>query len=510
MKSVSLRKFWLSAAVLLTAFACAHAYNDGLPRSTPEAEGVNSEYIAKFFSDLDKSGLEVHSIMIIRHGKVIAEHWWAPYAPEYTHAMYSCTKTFTATAIGFAVQEGLLKVSDKVISFFPDLLPDVISEDLANLTVEHLLSMSVGHKSTSYAGSGLPQVKSFLAAEFQYHPGTHFAYNISASHMLSNIITRVTGLSIKEYLEPRLFEPLGIKDIVWEMDDDGHNMGNGGSHLRTSDMAKFGIFLMNKGKYNGKQLLNPEWIETGTRPHIYQKDPNGPEKDAKDDGGQGYGYQCWMGRNGSYRAIGAMNQVILVFPDKDFAVISTGAVRDETTFNDLCYAMLPGVGDKKLKASKTNLEQAIACYALKKPFEPAAPQAKSETRKFRMFQNQYGIEKVDFRFDAQGNCQVTFETAASNTNLDFGVTDWKIRQTDRKMALTRSSYPNTADVTPYYSAGMCSWTAKDQLSAQSLSFFNAGATENFRFTFDGDKLKMEILGSGPNASNALLEGVNCK
>ncbi len=183
----------LSAAVLLAAFASAFAYNDGLPRSTPEAEGVDPAAIVQFFSDLDQSGLEIHSIMVIRHGKVIAEHWWAPYGPEYTHAMYSFTKTMTQAAVGFAVQEGLLKVSDKVISFFPDLLPDVISEDLANLTVEHLLTMSVGHKSTSYAGSGLPQVKSFLAAEFEFHPGTHFAYNISASHMLSNIISRVTG-----------------------------------------------------------------------------------------------------------------------------------------------------------------------------------------------------------------------------------------------------------------------------------------------------------------------------
>ena len=204
------RKIILSVAVLLAALASAGAYDDGLPRSTPEAEGVDPQAIVQFFQDLDQSGLEIHSIMILRHGKVIAEHWWAPYGPEYTHAMYSFTKTMTQAAVGFAVQEGLLNVSDKVISFFPDLLPDVISEDLANLTVEHLLTMSVGHKSMSYAGSGLPQVKSFLAAEFEYHPGTHFAYNISASHMLSNIISRVTGLSIKEYLEPRLFVPLGI------------------------------------------------------------------------------------------------------------------------------------------------------------------------------------------------------------------------------------------------------------------------------------------------------------
>ena len=126
-----------------------------------------------------------------------------------------------------------------------------------------------------------------------------------------------------------------------------------------------------------------------------------------------------------------------------------------------------------------------------------------------MFQNQYGIEKVCFRFDGKGNCQVTLETAASTTNLDFGLGDWALRQTDRKMALVRSSYPNTQDVTPYYSAGICSWTGKNELSAQSLSFFNAGSTENFRFTFDGDNLKMELVGSAPN-STVILEGVNCK
>ena len=173
--------------------------------------------------------------------------------------------------------------------------------------------------------------------------------------------------------------------------------------------------------------------------------------------------------------------------------------------------MLPSLSDKKLKASKINLEQELSGYALKKPFESSVAQAKAETRKYRMYQNAYGIEKVCFRFDANGNCQLTLETAASTTNIDFGLGDWKLRQTDRKMALVRSSYPNTQDVTPYYSAGICSWTGKDELSAQSLSFFNAGTTENFRFTFDGDKFKMEIIGgAGPNASNAVLEGVNCK
>ena len=131
-----------------------NTYEDGLSRSTPEEQGVPSETIARFFKMIEEKDYDMHGLMMIRHGKVIAEHWWAPYAPQYQHAMYSATKTFTGVAVGFAVKEGLLNIEDKVISFFPDLLPDTISPLLARLSVRHLLTMSVGHSSTSYAGSG--------------------------------------------------------------------------------------------------------------------------------------------------------------------------------------------------------------------------------------------------------------------------------------------------------------------------------------------------------------------
>ena len=207
-----------------------NTYEDGLPRSTPEEQGVPSQTIARFFKIIEEKGYDMHGLMMIRHGKVIAEHWWAPYAPQYQHAMYSATKTFTGVAVGFAVKEGLLNIQDKVISFFPDMLPDTISPQLAKLTVKHLLTMSVGHASMTYAGSGNSQVRSFLAAKFAHEPGTSFAYNITASHMLSHIITKVSGVSLYEYLKPRFLDPLGIKDVVWEMDNDGYNMGNGGTH----------------------------------------------------------------------------------------------------------------------------------------------------------------------------------------------------------------------------------------------------------------------------------------
>ncbi|MBO4761623.1 MAG: beta-lactamase family protein, partial [Bacteroidales bacterium] len=148
------KTFLFLAAVCVSLSMAAQQYDDGLQRSTPEAEGIRPEAIADFFRALDEGGYEVHGLMILRHDKVVAEHWWAPYGPQYPHAMYSATKTFTGAAVGFAVQEGLLKVSDKVASFFPDLMPEKAAPELDRLTVEHLLTMSAGHARTQYPGSG--------------------------------------------------------------------------------------------------------------------------------------------------------------------------------------------------------------------------------------------------------------------------------------------------------------------------------------------------------------------
>jgi CubicO group peptidase (beta-lactamase class C family) len=472
-------------------------FEDGLSRSTPEEQGVPSETIARFFEQVKEKGYDVHGLMMIRHGKVIAEHWWAPYAPQFQHAMYSATKTFTGTAVGFAVQEGLLKIEDKVISFFPELLPDTISPQLAQLTVRHLLTMSVGHASTQYAGSGKSQVRSFLAAKFAHDPGPSFAYNITASHMLSHIITKVSGVSIYEYLKPRLLDPLGIEDVIWEMDNDGINMGNGGSHMKTSDLAKMGLFLINKGKWNGKQLLNPEWIEAATTPHIFQHPERTPEENENvaDDGSQGYGYQIWMGRQHSYRAIGGQNQLIMVIPDYDFILVCHSSIGDEAGFNKLIYDMLPSMSDRVLKADKSfDLKKAIAGYEIKRPFENTTiTKVTMNTRRYKIEENPSGISSLLFRFDGSGNCFLTFISAGAIHNIPFGLDSWLYGMTDRTLSGTRSVYPNTMGVSPVHTAGICTWTSTDKLSAYYLSMFNPGSAETFNFTFEGDELKMEIM-----------------
>ena len=483
-------------------------YEDGLPRSTPEEQGVSSGTIAHFFQMIEEKGFDVHGLMMLRHGKVIAEHWWAPYAPRFQHAMYSATKTFTAIAVGFAVQEGLLGVDDKVISFFPDLLPDTISPQLAELSVRHLLTMSVGHASTFYAGSGESQVRSFLAAPFAHEPGTVWAYDITASHMLSRIITKVSGVPLLDFLKTRLFDPLGIEDVVWEMDNDGCNMGNGGSHMKTSDLAKMGLFLLDKGKWNGKQLLNPEWIEDASSVHIYQNSELTQEeiRDASNDAVVGYGYQIWRGRHNSFRAIGAMNQLIMVIPEYDFVLVCHSGFRDETGLNNLIYDLLPSMSNKPLKADRSfDLNAAISGYEMKRPFDTnGSARLTMSTRRYRMDENAVGIRSVYFRFNNSGDCFVTLITDDAIHNIPFGLDRWLYGSTDRTLSFSRSVYANTMGITPVNTAGLCTWKSEYQLSAYYLSMFNPGASEKFLFTFNDDKLQMEIeapdMSPGPGLS----------
>ena len=498
MKMSKYSTFFISVVVaMLTQFTVfAQPYSDGLRRSTPEQQGVRSEAIAEAFAKLKEMGYDVHSLMILRHGQVIAEHWWAPYAPQYQHAMYSATKTFTGCAIGFAVQEGLLKVSDKVISFFPELLPQPMPEHLEELTVEHLLTMSCGHASTSYAGSGAQQIRNFLATPFSSRPGTVFAYDVACSHVLSHILTRLTGVSISEYLKPRLFDKLGIEDPVWEMDLDGVNMGNGGSHMRTSDLAKLGQFLLNGGSWNGQQLLSKEWIKAQTTPHIYQHPGMSEEELMRDDGGQGYGYQTWMGRHNSYRAIGGCNQLAMVIPEYDLVVASTGYVRDEAGFNQVFYDMLEGMTTKKLKPAKSfSLQSAIEEYAYPVPYEALGEKfaLKGCARVYRMFENEMGISAVSLRFDTEGNCTVTFETSTAIHNHKYGLGSWTMGSTDRRLPQT-FAYPNAMDASPKQTAGYCAWIDEETLSTTLLSMFNVNSVETIEYRMIGNELTMTIKG----------------
>src|ERR1043166_5030922 len=237
-----------------------------LPRSTPEAQGVSSAAISELVNSLDQID-GMHSLMVLRHGQVIAEGWWAPYDAEHNHMLFSLSKSFTSTAVGLAVAEGKLSIDDEVLKFFTDDVPAEPTNNLKAMRLRDLLCMSAGHQTETRLSetNELPWTKIFLAHPVPHKPGTHFLYNTAGTYMQSAIVQKATGMTVLDYLRPRLFEPLGIENPVWGASPQGISLGGYGLNVRTEDIAKFGQLYLQKGQWRGKQLVPAAWIEVATR-----------------------------------------------------------------------------------------------------------------------------------------------------------------------------------------------------------------------------------------------------
>jgi CubicO group peptidase (beta-lactamase class C family) len=230
-----------------------------LPRSLPEEQGVSSSGIRDFLASLKRSDIELLSFMLLRHGAVISEAWWSPYEAKYPYMIFSLSKCFTSTAVGLAVSEKKLSLDDRVVTFFPD---EEILEDknLNVMRVRDLLTMSSGHNADIMGDLWKEKngnwLKAFLTTPVEHPPGTHFAYNNGAAYMLSAILQKVTGVTLLEYLHPRLFEPLGIVDVTWDLSPGGRNPGGWGLILKTEDIARFGQLYLNKGVWQGNRIVS--------------------------------------------------------------------------------------------------------------------------------------------------------------------------------------------------------------------------------------------------------------
>src|SRR6185436_8431228 len=301
-----------------------------LPPSTPEAEGVSSKGIMEFIDAISTTKHEMHSIMILRHGKVIAEGWWNPYRPDLKHTLYSLSKSFTSTAVGFAIAEKKITVNDKVISFFPGKLPVSITPFLSDLKIKDLLSMSVGQDPdpTGPVVVSNDWIRSFFATPVLNKPGAVFLYNSAATYMLSAIVQKVTGEKIIDYLTPRLFKPLGIVGMDWETDPSGINTGGWGFRIKTEDIARFAQLYLQKGKWNDQQIIPEEWVQEATTTKIDNAPYDTQAKKDSSDWKQGYCYQFWRSRHNSFRGDGAFGQYALVLPEEDVVIAITSETMD--------------------------------------------------------------------------------------------------------------------------------------------------------------------------------------
>jgi CubicO group peptidase (beta-lactamase class C family) len=349
------------AAGFLGAVPSMQAESKALPRSTPEAQGISSEAIREFVAAADKINT-LHSFMLVRHGQVIAEGWWKPEAPDKLHVLHSLTKSFNSTAVGLAVADGKLNLDDPVLKFFPEDAPAEISVNLKAMKVRDLLTMSCGHDSEPKAAGGAPSVKQFLAHPVVHKPGTHFQYNSMGSYTLAAIVTKVTGQTSFDFLKSRLFEPLGIENVEWPSSPEGVSLAGGGLKARTEDVAKLGLLYLQKGKWNGKQLLPEEWVEQATSKQV----PNELGSHAKIgvDWQQGYGFQFWRCTHNSFRGDGAAGQLCVVIPEKDAVIaITADSGNFQGEMNAIWDHLYPAFQDKILPenpAGNQKLAEAIA------------------------------------------------------------------------------------------------------------------------------------------------------
>ena len=337
-----MKKILLSAMVLVALVACKNSVKEtaeiiDLPRAeTPDSVASAME---GFFQQAADDSLDIHSVMIVRNGEVIYSHWQSEGVDTVPHVLHSVSKTFTATAVGLAIAEGKMALTDKVVDYFPDKLPAEVSDNLKAMTVRDLLTMTCGHDvepSFRNGKAGDDWISAFLAHPVVHKPGTFYLYNSLGTYMLSAIVQQVTGEKVVDYLNTRLFEPLHIDKPKWEESPQGINAGGWGLFLKTEDLAKMGQLLLQKGVWNGKQLIPEEWVSEMSKKQVESINPGTRLEQAAERGMtketsdwmQGYGYQMWRCRPGCFRADGARGQYIIVVPDKNAVIAITSNVGD--------------------------------------------------------------------------------------------------------------------------------------------------------------------------------------
>ena len=475
-----------------------------LPRRTPESQGIPSPAIEAFLQAVADQGLELHGLVLLRHGQVVAQGWWKPYGPQFVHSLYSMSKSFTSTAVGLAVAEGRLSVSDPVLKFFPDERPAQVGEHLAALRVRHLLTMATGQERDPPL-EGLRAghwARQFLAQPFTRAPGSAFRYSSAATYMCSAIVQRLTGQRLADYLGPRLFEPLGIEQFHWETCPQGVDVGGTGLYLQTESLARFGQLYLQGGRWNGRQVVPAAWVGEATASHIQQRLPERPTRPhARNDWVQGYGYQFWRCTHGAYRGDGAFGQFTVMMPRQQAVLAVTAECANMQAVLDLVWQhLLPAMGEAPLPAdaaAQARLLEALDRLALPMPAgQASSPRAaRVSGHRYALARNDLGLESVAFGFEG-ATMRVEFRDTAGRLHPLVGAfRDWQPGETTlpgTPPRLSPAGEPPAGTRHRYRAAG--AW--KDEATFELLlRFVETAHHDRLTFRFEGPRVEVDFLGS---------------
>jgi CubicO group peptidase (beta-lactamase class C family) len=446
---------------------------DGLRRGRGAPAGVDSREILAFLDDVEAAGLELHDLMIWRDGVVTAEGWRWPYSADRRRMSHSMTKSVTACAIGMLVDDGRLSLDDKVSGFFPevDITPGSAT---SRMTVEDLLTMRSGHagevSGSIWRGIASSWIDEFFRIPLDHEPGTVHVYSSAASYMLSAIVTRVTGETIHAYLTPRLFEPLGITNICWDMGPDGINPGGNGISFTTADGLKIGVLHAQRGLWKGERILSERWVELATRGH----------------GVPDYGYH-WVIGDGYYAALGVFVQMVVVFPGSNAVIALHGAMDESAVLLPHLKRHFPtAFSDHGNAQADEQLERRLSDWATTPTLSSQAPGDEA------VFAGQWIVDDT-----AVGLLQI---------DLDFMPHEIRLALTDgegrHRVAAARDGWaiapaylPGAALHHGYRMDGMptvagARWIAEDRLEIV-LHFVESAFRDTFSFTLVDGALQME-------------------
>lgn len=473
----------ISILLCISAIITGSAQVGDIPRSTPEAEGIPSKAIYTLFDSLTSlPKTDIHSVMIARHGKVVAEIYPSPIKAEYSHTMYSCSKTFVGVAVGLAIDDNKLRLDDRVALFFPEYIPDTVSSQLASMTVRNLLTMTSGiDPDWNMRNITSEWISTYLSKPVE-QPGISFKYDSMCTYLLSAIVQKAVGMKLLDYLKLKIFNAMNITDVEWEISLEGFNTGGWGLYIQPESLMKFGLMLINDGKYNGQQLVPSNWVKEMTTSKIktYACD---------------YCFQTWRSEYpGSYRADGALGQYILMVPQKDIVVVITECTLiDGIKQRQLVWDILmPSLCDSPLPESKdlNTLRKKESAYTL--PF----PKGKKDSKIFSSYDgktiilesNRLNWKSITFRKDNKN--LIANITVDNNQSFDLccGHKKWVTTSTNVFPPYSIQPIGKFTGITPNFQiAGSYAWQSNSTLMVR-IQYANWVSAVDAVFDFSGENV----------------------
>ncbi len=410
-----------------------------LPVITPIESGIGSEAILNFLNYLEKRQICLHSFQIIKNGALVSEGYWKPFTSNRLHRLYSCSKSFVSAAIGFLESEGKLKLTDHIIDYFPDKLPENgVHPFIAQTTIEDMLRMATPHAKTTYKQFKMEDwAKTFFLCEPSHLPGTVFSYDTSSSYTLSALVQRISGVTLMEYLRPRLFDKIGFSDEAYALTCP-MGIAHGGSGIMTTprDFAKFALTCMQEGMYQGEQVIPKNYIKKAVSKQIDNQTAG-----SRPDSIQGYGYQFWMLRNGAFGLLGMGGQLAICLPHEGLLVVTTADVQsqpdgEQAIFNAVWDTLYP----RAANSSPVNPEKEQECYEILQKriaglsIEPVQGSSKLPEyaagingKTFIMEKNPMGLRSLRFDF-SENMGKMTYTNQEGEHILSFGIGRWESQQ----------------------------------------------------------------------------------